>query len=89
MLTDLNRVVPGAIYTVQEVASLLRVCPDTVRRWAKAGKITTAQVSRRGPHRITGRELLRVFGEPAMPEMETSEQRKARAKRLREEIRNM
>ena len=44
-----NRTIPGSLLTPSEVASLFRVDPKTVTRWAKAGKLSAIRTL--GGHR--------------------------------------
>lgn len=47
-------------YTVKETAELLRVHPQTVRRWLREGKLAGSFISRRGGWRVRG-TALRTF----------------------------
>ena len=59
MVTDLDLTEPEALLTPGEVATLFRVTPKTVTRWAEAGKL--AAVRTLGGHRrFLVREVLRV-----------------------------
>jgi excisionase family DNA binding protein len=37
---------PGALLSVSEVASIFGVTEDTIRKWARAGKITSVRLSK-------------------------------------------
>ena len=55
--------------TVEEVARRLKVHPESVRRWLKAGKLRGHLISRRAGWRIRATEVDRfVTGEQAEPE---------------------
>lgn len=58
--------VPGALLTPAEVASLFRVDPKTVTRWARAGKLSAIRTL--GGHRryseVEVRSLLGVVPQP-------------------------
>ena len=58
-MSDLDLTEPDALLTPGEVATLFRVTPKTVTRWAEAGKL--AAVRTLGGHRrFPVREVLRV-----------------------------
>ena len=44
-------------YTVQQIAEMLDVKPETVRRWIRNGKMKATQMSRKTGNVITGLEL--------------------------------
>lgn len=49
-------------YTVKEVASLMRTCDTTVRRWIKAGRVKAYKLSEDGHWRVTRAEVERLTG---------------------------
>jgi len=48
---------------VPEVAERLRVDPETVRRWLRAGKLRGMLLSQQGGYRISDTELQRFIAE--------------------------
>lgn len=48
------------MYTVKEVAKIMRVQPLTVRRWIDSGKIKVVQFGKNTTIRITEEELERI-----------------------------
>ena len=48
---------------VPEVASRLRVDPETVRRWLRAGKLRGVLLSQQGGYRVLESELQRFLAE--------------------------
>ena len=74
------------LLTVREVAERLKVNPQTVRRWIRAGILPASKVGRR-QWRVTGQEVERR-AEERLPEL-TASQRDAVRKlwELREEFR--
>ena len=63
-MLDLNE--PDALLTPGEVASLFRVTPKTVTRWAEAGKLDAVRTLG-GHRRFPVREVLRVKAEVERP----------------------
>ena len=58
---------PSDVFTVAEVAQLLRVDDTTVRRWIKAGTLEAITLPHRGKHqayRITRQKLETLLGGP-------------------------
>ncbi len=53
--------------TVEEAAEALRVHPQTVRRWLRAGQLKGTMLSRRAGYRIKVAEVERVL-EEGLPE---------------------
>lgn len=51
------------LYTVKEVAELLRVHPVTVRTWIREGKLKSIQLKSQGPgkYRIEQQEIERIL----------------------------
>lgn len=58
----MNNVIQEQLYDVKQVASLLRVDPETVRRWHRDGKIRTVQIGA-GWIRVPESEIKRMLGE--------------------------
>jgi excisionase family DNA binding protein len=49
---------PGSTYTVREAAALLKLDPQTVRRWVRAGRVESVQIGGKGgPIRIDADSL--------------------------------
>lgn len=53
----------GSILTCAEAARVLRVHPNTVRRWADAGKLPSVRLGTRGDRRFKREELEKVVRE--------------------------
>ena len=49
--------------TVREVARLLRVHPNTLRRWSNEGRIRAYRISPRGDRRFKREEIARFLAE--------------------------
>jgi len=49
--------------TVREVARLLHVHPNTLRRWSNQGKIRAYRITSRGDRRFKREEILRFLAE--------------------------
>jgi excisionase family DNA binding protein len=49
--------------TVREVALLLHIHPNTVRRWSNRGKIRTYRITPRGDRRFRREEIARFLAE--------------------------
>jgi excisionase family DNA binding protein len=49
--------------TVREVARLLHVHPNTLRRWSKNGRIRAYQINARGDRRFKREEIARFLAE--------------------------
>jgi excisionase family DNA binding protein len=58
--------------TVCEVADILRVHTNTVRRWSDKGLIKAYRVEPRGARRILLKDVLRVLGESETKHFGTS-----------------
>ena len=65
----------GKVYTVEDVASRLRVDTTSVRRWSKTGALTEGQDFFVLPHsgqrriiRFTKEQFDRIVGNPPQPE---------------------
>ncbi len=52
-----------AMLTVKEVARLLHVHPNTLRRWSKDGRIKAYRIAPRGDRRFEYREIARFLAE--------------------------
>lgn len=50
--------------TVREVAKLLHVHPNTLRRWSNKGIIRAYRITPRGDRRFSRQEIARFLGEP-------------------------
>jgi excisionase family DNA binding protein len=48
---------PEFIYTTEEIAKLLRVHPQTVKRWLRAGELRGALIADRTGWRVLGSDL--------------------------------
>lgn len=53
----------GSLMTVREVAKLLHIHNNTVRRWSDQGMIKTYRISRRGDRRFKREDILRFLTE--------------------------
>jgi len=49
--------------TVKQVAKLLNVHPNTLRRWSKEGRIPSYRISSRGDRRFKQEEIARFLAE--------------------------
>jgi excisionase family DNA binding protein len=49
--------------TVREVARLLHVHPNTLRRWSNAGRIKSYRITRRGDRRFKREEIAHFLAE--------------------------
>jgi excisionase family DNA binding protein len=49
--------------TIREVARLLHVHPNTLRRWSNAGRIKAYHINQRGDRRFKREEITRFLGE--------------------------
>jgi excisionase family DNA binding protein len=56
---------PDYIYTAEEIAKLLRVHPQTVKRWLRAGELRGALLADRTGWRVLGRDLQAFWDERA------------------------
>lgn len=61
-MTEQDRIDPDALMTPGEVATLFRVTPKTVTRWAEAGKLPALRTLG-GHRRFPARDVLRVRAE--------------------------
>lgn len=50
------------LLTVKEVADLLRVSPQTVKRWDKRGKLVSIRINARGDRRYRKEAILWLLG---------------------------
>jgi len=60
MVTD-NRM--NSMLTVREVARLLHVHPNTLRRWSDAGRIRVYRITSRGDRRFRRQDIARFLAE--------------------------
>jgi|GEM_PF-2393315 len=51
------------LLTIREVARLLHVHPNTLRRWSNDGRIRTYRINRRGDRRFKREEVARFLAE--------------------------
>ena len=49
--------------TVREVAQLLNIHPNTLKRWSKTGRIRAYRITPRGDRRFTYEEIVRFLAE--------------------------
>ena len=49
--------------TVREVAQLLNIHPNTLKRWSKTGRIRAYRITPRGDRRFTHEEIARFLAE--------------------------
>ena len=61
MLTYYNN--PSPLLTVREVASMLGIHANTVRRWSDEGKIRALRISKRGDRRFKREDIERFLVE--------------------------
>ena len=54
---------PGPMLTAGEVARLLHIHPNTVRRWSDRGLIRVYRISRRGDRRFRREDIARFLAE--------------------------
>lgn len=66
------------IYTIEEVAQILKVSQTTVRRKIKTGELPSRRLGRL--HRISGADLRKMFSVPEPAEEKTDSVKKARKK---------
>jgi len=57
-LEDLDQIKPTSLYTVEEIAPLIRMHPRTVRRWCAEGVFENATTFGRRDWRIPGCDLI-------------------------------
>lgn len=50
------------LLTLQEVATLLRVAPVTLKRWGKRGKLSAIRINARGDRRYKKEAVLWLLG---------------------------
>jgi len=60
------------LMTVREVAGLLHVHPNTLRRWSSSGRIRAYRISARGDRRFRREEVIRFLAELGPVEDSTS-----------------
>ena len=53
----------GNMLTVKEVARLLHIHPNTLRRWSNKGRITAYRITPRGDRRFRREEITRFLAE--------------------------
>jgi excisionase family DNA binding protein len=53
----------GDMLTVREVARLLHVHPNTLRRWSNSGRITAYRITARGDRRFRREDVARFLAE--------------------------
>lgn len=53
----------GGMMTVKEVARLLHVHPNTLRRWSTTGRIKAYRIAPRGDRRFKQEEITRFLAE--------------------------
>ena len=53
----------GSLLTVRDVAALLHVHSNTVRRWSDRGLITALRITQRGDRRFTQNEIVHFLEE--------------------------
>lgn len=58
----MNNAIQETLYDVKQVAKMLSVDPETVRRWHREGKIRTVQIGA-GWIRIPESEIKKIIGE--------------------------
>ena len=51
------------LLTIQEVATLLRVSPLTIKRWGKSGKLPAIRINTRGDRRYKREVVMNVLGD--------------------------
>jgi hypothetical protein len=86
-------VVPGAVYTAEEVAGLFRRSVETVERWVRRGELAPLpRPTGRGPYSFLGSVLLARLGQSLQalpPPSETVAERARRVAALDEESRRL
>jgi len=63
-----------SLMTVPEVAATLRLHPDTVRRWLRAGQLPAVNLGGRRGYRIRRSELDRFLTSLSTPSRDTNHQ---------------
>lgn len=63
-----------SLMTVPEVAATLRLHPDTVRRWLRAGQLPAVNLGGRRGYRIRRSELDRFLASLSTPSRDTNHQ---------------
>jgi excisionase family DNA binding protein len=63
-----------SLMTVPEVAATLRLHPDTVRRWLRAGQLPAVNLGGRRGYRIRRSELDRYLASLSTPGRDTNDQ---------------
>lgn len=90
---DFTEVKPGAVYTVADVAGLLKLKTDAIRDWVRDGKLAALpRPSPKAPIRILGSAVLAMLGEQArsLPgPSETKAERKKRSEEAMDEMRRL
>jgi len=51
------------LLTIREVARMLHVHPNTLRRWSNDGRIKACRINARGDRRFKREEVMRFLGE--------------------------
>ncbi len=51
------------LLTIREVARMLHVHPNTLRRWSNEGRIQACRINSRGDRRFKREEVMRFLGE--------------------------
>jgi excisionase family DNA binding protein len=54
---QLNNNTADKVFTIREVANLLNVHPNTIRRWAKKGIIKCSRITPRGDRRFASQDI--------------------------------
>jgi excisionase family DNA binding protein len=57
----------GPMLTVREVAGLLGIHPNTVRRWSDEGKLRAHRITKRGDRRFKREAIIRFLDEMNTP----------------------
>lgn len=82
-VTSVSQIEPGRAYGLAAVCAVLQRHPDTVRKWIKTGRIKTLPRVGLEQYRVSGAELLALFGlthgVAPQPPSETHAQRQKRA----------
>jgi hypothetical protein len=92
-LTPFRDIDLAAVYTTAEIAAIMRVTEDKVRRWCRAGRLAPLpSVCASGPYRVLGSEVPKLLGGqrpvPTKP-TETISERNRRAAETLDRIRTL